>query len=233
MKLLFVPVLVAVLGQAGDDPSVRMKAMEEKIAKADSLQVTLDSKFESSKGKGSGTIQGTLTLGAGDKARAELNLNFMGKAMKIQMVSDGTKMVESIDGKAKPAKETTKHFRDTMTAVLARSGFSAGFLLAGANQVDKVDKEDNPLKMVLVSDFKKLKVEKIGDRDALVIQYKLTMKGADIAPTGTVWLDLKTNLPLKRVIRAEMGSETMTLTENYSNFRINPKLDDKLFELPK
>ena len=51
MKLLFVPVLVAALGQAGDDPTVRMKAMEEKIAKAKSIQFTFDGKIEGSKGK--------------------------------------------------------------------------------------------------------------------------------------------------------------------------------------
>jgi len=47
----------------------------------------------------------------------------------------------------------------------------------------------------------------------------------------TIWLDTQTNMPLKRLVIAP--SEKARLTEVYTEFTLNPKLDGKMFELPK
>src|SRR4051795_3902451 len=116
MKLLFVPMLAAVLTQAGDDPAVRMKAMEDKIAKVDTMQVGLDSKFDA-KGM-SGTLKGVLTVAAGNKARIEANLGIMDQDIKIEAVSDGTKFVTKAGDFGTTSKDTPKYFRPAFTAVL-------------------------------------------------------------------------------------------------------------------
>src|SRR5437588_12532494 len=93
MKLLVVPVFLAALGQ-GDDPAKIMKAMEEKVAKATTVQTNYDAKIES--GKGDGTMKGTVTVGAAGKARLEGDLNISGMDLKLLVVSDGTKLVTTV-----------------------------------------------------------------------------------------------------------------------------------------
>src|SRR5437660_482527 len=73
MKLLVVPVFLAALGQ-GDDPAKIMKAMEDKIAKATTLQTEFDAKIEG--GKNNGTMKGTISVGAAGKARLKADMNF-------------------------------------------------------------------------------------------------------------------------------------------------------------
>ena len=46
-----------------------------------------------------------------------------------------------------------------------------------------------------------------------------------------MWLDTKTNLPLKRVIT--LSKDKSTITETYSKMKIDEKIDRKRFELPK
>jgi outer membrane lipoprotein-sorting protein len=127
-------------------------------------------------------------------------------------------------------KETPEQVRNGVTALLARSGL--GVMLIRQGKKDDKEKED-PLKAVQVSEVKGGKEEKVGDRKALVLTYKLTIRNEPVAFAGTVWLDVQTNLPLKRTLSAEVGGERFTLTETYSDFRLNPKLDARTFELPK
>lgn len=229
MKLLIIPMLVAVFGQAGDDPAKLMKAMEDKIAQADSIQVNFDAEVKGTKG-GDGTAKGSLTLAKGGKVRIEINMGIKDNTFKVVVVSDGTKAVTAVNGMTVKTEDTPKTLRPLVTALLTRTGF-AGSLVANKQSLDS-DKE-NPLDMVKLSDFKKLKTEKIGDRSAEVIGYKITLKDQTDPITGSVWLDSQTNLPLKRFLRAQIGGDNITVTETYSNFRINPKIEGNPFELPK
>jgi hypothetical protein len=63
--------------------------------------------------------------------------------------------------------------------------------------------------------------EKVGGRDARVISY--LWGGQRI----TLWLDNKTLLPLKRVYTLEK----MHITEIYTAFNLDPKIDARAFEL--
>jgi outer membrane lipoprotein-sorting protein len=227
MKLLFVPIVLAALGQ-GDDPAKIMKAMEDKIAKATTVQTDFDAKIES--GKGNGTMKGTATVGTGGKARLDGDLEFAGMDLKLKMVSDGTKLSTTVSGMQVEAKDTPKHMRALMTVLLARAGIGVMLL---APKEKKNDDQEDPLEAVKLTDLKKVKTEKVGDRNAVVIEFKLAIKDQKATIAGSVWVDTQTNLPLKRVLRAETGGETATVTETYSNFRINPKIEDKIFELPK
>jgi outer membrane lipoprotein-sorting protein len=226
MKLLFVPMLAAVLTQAGDDPAVRLKAMEDTIAKAETAQVGFDAKFEA-KGM-EGTMKGTLSVGAGNKARVDADVGIMGQTIKIELVSDGTKLVTKAGDFGTMSKDTPKHLRQAMVAVMARTGVATAIVA----RKDEPDDNVNPLDLIKVSDAKKVKEEKVNGRDALVVSYKLTIKDFPAPITGSVWIDTQTNLPLKRVLRADKDGESFTITETYSNFRINPKLDAGTFKLP-
>ncbi len=85
----------------------------------------------------------------------------------------------------------------------------------------------------VMSDFKLAGEEKIGERNTQVIQYTITAKGKNPNVLSMkVWLDAKTNLPVKLAMTG--GSSDITdITETYSEFTIDAKVDAKLFELPK
>ncbi len=59
------------------------------------------------------------------------------------------------------------------------------------------------------------------------------VKGKDATALSVkVWLDAKTNLPVKLVLTGG-GSDITDITETYSEFTIDAKVDGKSFELPK
>jgi outer membrane lipoprotein-sorting protein len=225
MNLFAIPVLVGLLGQ-GDDPAKVMKAVDEKVGKADTLQTNFDAKIEGS--KGNGTMKGTVSVAPGGKARLEADLDIGGMAVKLQVVSDGSKLKVTVSGMEVESKDTPKNMRGVMTVLLSRAGVGAMILAPKKGDDDKGMAD--PFESVKLSGLKKVKAEKVGDRDAVVIDFALDIKDQPVKLNGTVWVDTVTNLPLKRVLRAEMGGETATVTETYANFRINPKLDGKLFQ---
>jgi outer membrane lipoprotein-sorting protein len=228
MKFLAVPMLAALLAPAGDDAAKSLKALEDKVARADIVQATFDVKFEA--GKITASTRGTFTVAAGNKARVDLVHEVMGVSQKDALISDGMKSVLTRDGKPQPSREYTKNLRSALTVFLARSGLSNYFFGPGPLEWSERD----PLEVVKVINPKQLKVEKVDGRDAVAIEYNLdTTKITNVTYTGTVWVDLKTHLPLKRVIRLELSGQPATITETYSNVRLNPKLAPDFFQLPK
>ncbi len=79
-------------------------------------------------------------------------------------------------------------------------------------------------KLLRATDFKAAEGEKVGGRDAKVLRYKLGTLGV------ILWLDARTHLPLKRHILSE---KRVVITETYKEFTLDPKIDAKVFELPK
>jgi outer membrane lipoprotein-sorting protein len=216
-------VLAAVLGQ-GDDAEKLFRAMEQKIARADTLRVTFEGKLSGPPGN-DGTYKGTAVFRNPNKARIELSLEFLGKNMKMEMVTDGVKMVAIQDGNPTAPQDPPPFMRAVMTATLARAGvIPTLFLVSRTNE-----KEANPLDEIKVNGFKWGKAEPVGGRDAQVIEYQLTGGGQSMA--CTVWVDAKTHLPLKRTLQVK--EQQATITETYSTFAVNPVLEAKLFELPK
>jgi outer membrane lipoprotein-sorting protein len=230
MKLFAIPLLAVVLAQ-GDDAAKTFQAMEAKIARAKSVQVT----FEASAATPKGTAKVTGSLAsAGDRVRFEFALDADGKSMKLLSVSDGKKSVTVQDGKVSESKDTPHDTGRVVTALVARAGFTPLFFSAG-RQVKEGDKDrkEDPLEVYKASDFKLGQAEKVGGRDTVAIDYKLTLRD-DPPLSATVWLDAKTHLPLKRVVRNYVkGGGGFTITETYSTLTLDPRLDAKLFEFPK
>jgi hypothetical protein len=85
------------------------------------------------------------------------------------------------------------------------------------------------------ADFRLGSKEKVGEHLAQVIKFRLIDRvDKDLMISESLWLDLKTNLPLKRVTKIWRGEEQPdTYAETYSEFAINPKIEPKVFELPK
>jgi outer membrane lipoprotein-sorting protein len=70
----------------------------------------------------------------------------------------------------------------------------------------------------------------IGQRETQVVQYQIQNKLVGNLAEMSVWIDTKTQLPLKRAEK-ETGKENRS-TETYGVFTVDSKLDDKLFGIP-
>jgi hypothetical protein len=68
----------------------------------------------------------------------------------------------------------------------------------------------------------------VGQREAQVVQYQIQNNKIGNLVEMSVWIDTKTQLPLKR---AEAG-KTQRSTERYGVFTVDSKLDGKLFDVP-
>jgi outer membrane lipoprotein-sorting protein len=94
-----------------------------------------------------------------------------------------------------------------------------------------------------VSNVKLLPDEEVGGVKARVVAYDLTWKAFGTPDTVKmrVWIDPKTKLPLRRTMTVKLpavgqpgaGVKDAVYTAVHKKFEINPKLDDKLFELPE
>jgi outer membrane lipoprotein-sorting protein len=205
------------------------REMDKKVTSAKSLECTFEAKVEG--GKEAGTIKGSLMLTEGNKSRLEMSFEHSGKTDKETMVSDGTKMGPLSDKTPKGRQDAPKWLNDAYRGALGRSGLTVPLMfITRVGEQPKEFKADDEFK---VSDFKLGKKEKVGDQEAQAIQYKLAIKEFPEPLTATVWIDTKTNLPLKREITAKKGDEKLTVTETYSALKIDPKIDPKKFEFPK
>src|SRR5205814_696548 len=124
------------------------------------------------------------------------------------------------------SKAVESNFSQTRPQILARGGVFATFNIGPATESFDIDK------VMPVSDFKLGKKDKIGVRETQAVECTLKPDNGQVGQM-TVWLDTKTNLPLKRSVTMAGEKGVFRVTEVYTEITINPKLDSKLFELPK
>jgi outer membrane lipoprotein-sorting protein len=110
--------------------------------------------------------------------------------------------------------------------LVARPGV---FLPQGPLPDDKADAKES----WGVSGLKLGAKEKDGERELQPLEYQLSLKGQNEPFSATVWIDLKTGLPVKRRVTSEVGEEKMVVSETYGKLTLDEKADAKTFELPK
>jgi len=223
LALLLLPALV----RADDDAEKRIREFEKKLDAAKTLQLTFESRAEGL--RESGTFQGTLTIAEGNKMHLEGLVEMDGKKVKWKKVSDGTRMSEEgLDRDARPTpKNLTKDYRTS----LKHGGFIMGVFLSSSSG----DGEES-WPAFRVSDFELGKEDKVGTRRAKIVACKLSpVKAAkgDVTFTETLWLDVETGLPLKRVFAGSFGDKKISFTETYEKFVLDSKVDGKVFEVGK
>src|SRR5262245_59992796 len=210
-------------------------AAEKKLADADTVQITVKGSQNALQGKTKieQTYKGTVLLAKANKARVDYSRAGPLGTVAYASVSNGGKMWTNLTGggtkEGKPVVwrlENPENANALLTGVMTRAGLIDGEPLVLAIRMPNQE----PLELTLddlltVHDFTMGKVEKVGDRKAQRIDYKLQYKSGFKRTVGaTIWLDSETNLPLKR---AGLGS-----TETYE-IRLNGKIDAKMFALPK
>ncbi len=120
----------------------------------------------------------------------------------------------------KPPKGAGAYLRES----LPRDGCILCFL--------NIDRRSELAGLFKMSDFKLAGQKKIGERNTHVIQYTVKTKGDTNVLSMNIWLDAQTNLPVKLAIKGG-PSDITDVTETYSEFTLDGKVDAKLFELPK
>lgn len=227
--LVLVILPVSLVSAKDDDAEKLYRSMEQKVRAAKTLQIRYEMNVTDAAGK-TGGVQGTLTLGEGDRLRADAEGKLFDQPVKCTAISDGanlkfhdapTAAKERDEKAALPAKGLGLYSR----LALPREGI----FLCTLN-MDR--RGDLPTGATLPADFKFVGKENIGTRQAQVIQYTLRRKDAKDALTVKLWLDAETNLPLQRSITGGT-SDWSSFTEKYREFSVDPKTDAMLFELPK
>jgi outer membrane lipoprotein-sorting protein len=234
---LMMAVLITVLGlgqetaraQAGgpNEAEKLFRDMEKKLASAKTMEVAFDAKVEGGQGA---QQQGTLLFASGNKCYLEMSGNLGSKNAKAVMISDGAKMITSDGAKILKVHDVPKDLTDRLRASISRTGFLFAWFFSTKGPDDKQEfRIDEDYK---VSDFVLVKKEKIGDQEAQVIRYALALPETNYSISVSVWLNVKNNLPLKRVTTIK-GVNTGIFSETYTKLALDPDLDLKKFELPK
>ncbi len=229
MRLLLAVLLVPAFAQKDDDAEKQVRTMEKKLATAKTLQVSFEAKVEGL--AGFGTLKGTLTVAEDNKIHLDGAFWNDGKKTDTwRIISDGAGMKTEglrLDAARPASKKLTDNYRRSLT--------HGGYLMAGL-YIAAVDPEDWPI--FRASEPKLERKETIGKREVLVIVCKLTPmekdeKTKDSTWSETLWLDAETNLPVKRIVVYTVAGKKATFTESYTTFTLDPKIEPKMFELPK
>lgn len=211
------------------DPEKLYRTMEKTVRAAKSLHVALDSDVDSQTMKG--TAKATIYAAQGNKSRLEIDFEMDGKADKLLFLTDGkagyTKQGDNGTLVVNPKKAAEQ--AKLVPVMMARIGFTGARMLIAVKQGE--EKEIDFDKDALVTNFKLGAKEMVGAKTAQVVTHQLDFDGT--TAKMSVWIDTKTHLPLKRVLTAEQAGQMFRITETYSTFAIDPKLDAKLFEIPK
>jgi outer membrane lipoprotein-sorting protein len=237
--------LLAVPSAEPNEAEKLFRQMEAKVAKATTVECTY--KVESNKVEfAMRTVQVrlegkiTLLLGEGNRVRMEMSDESGGMKGKSMVIADGTKMKAVGEGDpVQPREDVPKWLGEAMRAAVARSGVVSTLVLTSRGPADLADlkKEFKIDEHFRVGGFRLGKKEMVDKQEAQVVEYTLTLKmpkNEGMFGEGTfgvsVWIDTKTQLPLKRVLLRGNGWK---FTETYTKLEVDGKIAPKQFELPK
>jgi outer membrane lipoprotein-sorting protein len=222
-------VLLTVLGQGNNDAEQLFRRMEEKLAKAKTLELVFEGKLEVKEGNESVTLrrEGSLLLAEGSRMRLEMKEGAKAETMWRLMVSDGARMKVLDKGSDPQVQTAPKSGNSEVLTWVTR----AGVLLPQMPLPDVQAADGND--RYPVSDFRLGNKEKVGEREAQRLEYQLVVKGHPGIFAVTVWLDTKTDLPVKRLVTFQMPGHMATLTEGYMKLTLDGNVDAKKFELAK
>jgi outer membrane lipoprotein-sorting protein len=222
-------VFVAVPAYGQDNDAEKLyRTMEKKVRTAKAIHVVMEGEF-SGEGK-KGKLSATLDMAEGNKVRLQMNGAFDGTDIKVVSVSDGKATHTTYNGQS-TGKDLPPEEGDFEKAlgIFAR----AGMLAMMRSQPRGDNKEAFDLdKLLAIKDFKAGAKEKVGTHDTQIVQYNLDL-GKEGKAKVSLWIDTKTNLPVKRELMVDDNGKNIHITETISAFDLNPKLDPKLYELPK
>jgi outer membrane lipoprotein-sorting protein len=208
-----------------------MREMDAAITAARTLHIDFEIRNDKP-GKGERLFRGSVYLADHNRFRYDQT-----GTLTASVISDGHHTVTTVVNPAeRVSQETPGWFNEVLQTWLGRGGtyVSVGRVceLAARRPGETPGREDGPR----VSNARLLPDEVVGGVKARVVEYDLgwekLLSVVDAAKVR-VWIDPKTKLPIRRTFVIRPGATKDTYTATHKKFEIDPKLDPKLFELPK
>jgi hypothetical protein len=215
--------------QAQESAQKLYEAMEQKLAKAKAHKIEITSDFFA--GGEARSLQGTLIVAEGNCLKIAMEVKHPKRHIKLLWVSDGKTLFTKEEKEGKPSMQAgpvPEQLGEQCTLVLGRGGV---LLLLLSLESQRGDIKDGAA--LKPHDFKMLAKEKVGDRQALVIEYRLSFPQTKDPATCKVWLDPDTRLPLKRTLELPQDGAVFRAAETYGRWELDPKLPEGTFALPK
>jgi outer membrane lipoprotein-sorting protein len=229
MRPLCFALLLPLLAGQENEAEKLFRDMEKKILAAQVFSVKGEMQVDGGKGDRS-RVEVSLLLGQGNKARVKATTHVGADKHVMRMVSNGAKMQLRLAGGGKPRERSTpRQLHQAMTLTFTRLGLTAG--PAAFRPQPPGATGQAPESLLQLADFKTGAAAKVEDRDARVVHYRLSGPGVPGPARVTLWLDARTNLPVKRQIYYEKTQGR--ITETYTEFLTDPKVDARHFELPR
>lgn len=206
------------------------RQMESKVMKAKNVGCTFETHIDTTGVSVQNSMKGTLSIAEGNKFKSEAKSTVADKMDTVLMLSDGSKMILRSGTVSLKPEDVPKRFGEAVRVSFTRCGLLAPLLIMGKAGDNEFKADD----VYQLADFKLGMKAMVGQDEAQLIEYTLTIKKPkELTVMTSVWIDTKTHLPLKRVTHGTTAELKITLTETYSKWSLDEKIDPKQFELPK
>ncbi len=223
-------VLAALLSTAAQDEGEALfKQMEETLLKTKTLSFKAAVSTQGER-LGQGRLEGTVVLEQPRKLRALLEGRVGNEERKIQVTADGKDVKWVLTGFGDNKGPAPEKMNRNLLLFLSRANlFDGVFMGAG---LEWAEGDHDAAGRLRVARFKAAGTEKVGDVEARKVEYLLDCTELKARWEATVWIDPKTKLPLKRVLKATDASRDQ-ITETFSAFKVDEKADPAAFQIPK
>jgi outer membrane lipoprotein-sorting protein len=205
------------------------QATADKITAAKSLKVVIEMQgtpFGQTK-SADPKFKQTIWIAEGNKVRWTFEQPVKDKVDKDGLAVCDGKELHFQSSAAKLKREAATTFARKLAETLAKHGCWVSIALLN----DALDPEGKPFGGMVATNFRLGKKEKLDGKDVQSLQYALRDKDGPLGEIAvcTVWLDTKTQLPLKQLLE---GANSFRVQETYVEWQLDPKLDAKLFSPP-
>lgn len=221
------------MGQAAEDEDgtsakKRFEELDKRLVAAKTQQIAFD--IDARDKHGPISLKGVLILGQGNRMKLVFDGLQMGSKSKVTWLSDGKTMTiqTEIGGKTTKASPPVP----ILLSYFLASNLGRTSMLSGMNSIgDRNPTMPSKLKPFA---FQAVGKEKIGDKEALLIEYKLELPVSGNLMKCKLFLDAKTGLPLKRLVEVSRnGIEVLRNQETYGEWQLNPALSPDVFRNEK
>jgi outer membrane lipoprotein-sorting protein len=226
---MWISFVALLLGAApGQDEALEsFRRMEQQVLKCKTFEAQIE--FAITGAPADKEVKSRLLVARGNKMRYEIDMTAAGRPHKATIVSDGERM-RTIGAVPRQNDQAPKQLTEIALSSVTRGGVWMTLHAVLENQDPAKEYKDfDPVKGFAVSDFKLGPKEMVAGREAQILEYNAKIAG-ELFPV-TVWIDSRTNLPLKRVLKG--GPDLIIVTESYTKVALDEKADDKEFEIPK
>jgi outer membrane lipoprotein-sorting protein len=209
-----------------DDAQKLFDLLEQKLAAAKAIKIAFE--VEAKAPSGALSMKGILIITKDNRMRLIYDGQTEQKS-KVTWISDGKTLAmqtELLDKTAKASKPTPEQMHRVLSGCFSRAS-----LVSGTNSIARPIPSD-PFQLK-PSAFQAVTKEKIGDKAVNLIQFD-SLTPAGNAMKCKLWLDTKTNLPVKRLMEFTTDGELrLRSAETYSEWTLDPAFPEGTFELPK